>query len=184
MERKTRKKTPALSPDALVEKLVLEPGKLKGLRVELGFLGRSDRAGYWRLYRSPELGDFIEVREADVRHSQSLESDRNPLGGTILWLSRTALVTRVTIDSAPSQSDFLQGSLMRTFLPGTGIGGLRPGGGAAVPAIWTAFTSEPCAVVTIGLIIYSAIKCEGDGHTEGDDDDDDDDDGGEGEGAD
>jgi hypothetical protein len=178
MERKGRKKALELSQDNLVEKLGLAAERPKGFRVELGFLGRSDQQGYWRLYLGPELRDFIEVREADIKHSQSLESDSNPLGGTILWLSRGATVKRVTMDRAASQSDFLQGALMRTFLPGTGLGGVAPGGGVA-PMF---FSSVPCAVVTIGLVIYSAIKCEGEGHTEPDDDDDDDDDGGEGEG--
>lgn len=178
MPKASKRSIPVLSEDSLVKHLKPAPGSLRGFRVEFGFLGRSDREGHWCLYRGPELRDFLEIREADIRHSQSLESESNPLGGTLVWLSRKAVVRSVRVERARSEADFLQGSLMNTVLRGTGVGGLQPGGGQGAVAFLTAFSSAPCALITIAAIIYSAVEC-GDHDDEPEDGDDDEGDDGE-----
>jgi hypothetical protein len=160
----------------LVEQLSHTPDTPSDLRVEIGILGPSKRKGYCRLYRGPDPRDFLEIRESDIRHRRSLESESKPLSGTILWLSNDAHVRNVRSEQPRSQAEFLQGALINTFLPGTGVGGVSPGG-SGIAEIWTAFTSEPCAVITIGILIYTAIEECGTHGPEDDDDDDDDDDG-------
>lgn len=147
----------AIRQDSLVDRLVQHPGVGGDCRVELGFLGRSHREGYWCLYRGPELGDHLEVRESDIVHSQSLESDSNPLGGTLVWLSSDAVVRSVRTGPAPSQGDFLQGAVMDEFLRATGVNSLTAGGPYG---IWTIATSTPCAIGTIIIIVVSAVKCD------------------------
>ena len=176
MPTPTRSETLSRRELWLVQQLSHRAGSSRKLRVELGILGPSDRDGYTRLYRGPDPRDFLEIRESDIKHRQSLETTSNPAGGTILWLSSRANVRNVRGHTADSHADFLQGPLADTFLPGTTVTGV-PTGGAAVPAIFTAFTSVPCAIATIGIIIYTAIE-ECGTHTDPDDDDDDDDDDG------
>ena len=145
-----------LHEDTLVQKLVGYPGGGSQSRVEIGFLGRSPREGYWCLYTGPDLTDYLEFQEKDVLHGQSLETRENPLGGTMVWISSDATVRAVRVGPQRSQSDFLQGPVMEQFLGSTGIAGLTVGGPYG---IWTIFTSTPCAVATIVIVVYSAVKC-------------------------
>lgn len=54
-----------------------------------------------------------------------------------------------------SSAEFLKGSVTDEHLSQTKTNGLA---GNPV-AIWTAVTSVPCAVGTIIIVVYSAVKC-------------------------
>ncbi len=148
-----------LRQDSLIEQMVPDPARLPavGGQTIRGFLGRSSRDGYWRLYQTPQLDDYLEFSEEDVIHTQPLPTDREPLGGTMVWLSADAKVQRTRTTTQSAQADFLQGDIASAFLGSTGVEGLMAPSGQA--AIWTIFTSKPCAVATIVIVIYSAVKC-------------------------
>lgn len=59
-------------------------------------------------------------------------------------------------DTTPQQSAFLQGPIADKFLLSTRTNGLGTTRGVATVAT---FTSTPCVVATIVIIVVSSIKC-------------------------
>lgn len=101
-----------LKPDIYVEKLVTDPSTPPpDLKTLHGWLGKSNRAEYWRLYLTPELNEFIEVLEGNILHTQSLVTPDNPLGGVILWIRKNTMVQHTYTTLVEAQADFLQGDL-------------------------------------------------------------------------
>ena len=119
-----------LQQDPLIEKLIPDPSQLPSGVVALeGFLGRSSKSGYWRLYRSvnnePSLEEFIEFREQDVVHSEALANGQPPQRGTRVFFRSDTQVERVSVHSErlPAsevskrvQAEFLQGDITTDFL--------------------------------------------------------------------
>jgi hypothetical protein len=63
-----------LTQDAIIDKLMPDPAQsIPNTTVFEGFLGRSTRQGYWRLYFTSELNDYVEFQEGDV-----LSSEKSP----------------------------------------------------------------------------------------------------------
>src|SRR2546430_3755462 len=79
-----------LKKDALVEKLVSDPAAPPDTIRLVGFLGKSSRDGYWRLYLTSQLNEYVECHEDDIVHTQSLATEQNPLAGTMAWIKRDA----------------------------------------------------------------------------------------------
>lgn len=117
-----------LSQDELVTGLVPDSNRTPDVRMLSGFLGKSAQDGYWRLYLTPELNEYIEFSAQDVVHSQRIDPSQSPLGGTVVWLRREANLTHSRSMSGETQADFLQGSITAAYLRGTRAGaslGLR-----------------------------------------------------------
>ena len=55
-----------LKQDSLVEKSVPNPTQVPNVRVLRGFLGQASRPGYWRLYLTPQLNEYVELSENDI----------------------------------------------------------------------------------------------------------------------
>lgn len=93
-------------------------------RAFFGFLKRSpdhQASRLWRLYLSLDFDDYIEINEGtDLLGSVSLETPQNPLGGTIVWVKRTAILRRVGVELRQVQADFLRGELTAQYLGSTG----------------------------------------------------------------
>jgi hypothetical protein len=100
--------------DALRD-LVGDPAGLD-VFVYVGFVGRSQRTGHWRLYLNPEWSDYLEFHSDDVVFARALEPAGHPLGGTFVWLRRDANVLRTQRTSREAQKDFLNGDLLRGWL--------------------------------------------------------------------
>ncbi len=115
---------PKNKQDALVEKLVPDPAQIPDVTVLIGFLGKSSRTGYWRLYLNPQLNHYVEGAEEDLAHSETLVTERNPLCGTMIWVRRNAVLQHTRTISRQAQAEFLEGDITRSFLAGTGITGL------------------------------------------------------------
>jgi hypothetical protein len=109
-------KEPMLKPDALIERIAPDASEVPDVRVLAGFLGKSTRRGYWRLYLTPTLNEYVEFAEDDVVHSHSLETDENRLGGTVVWVRREANLVQTCSVSREAQADFLQGNIFTAFL--------------------------------------------------------------------
>ena len=103
--------TSKLQPDALIERLVPDASQIPDVRILGGFLGKSTREGYWRLYLTPTLNEYVEFAEDDVVHSHTLESDERQLGGTMIWVRREANLQHTRSASREAQADFLQGAI-------------------------------------------------------------------------
>jgi hypothetical protein len=128
-----------MEQDPLVEKLVPDPSELPKVRVLIGWLGRSQREGYWRLYVTPSLDEYLEFREEDIRHNHNLNSNESPLGGTVVWISDAAEILQKSSTATAAEREFLRGEISQAFLPAAGfaIGGRSgPRGGPAAINTW------------------------------------------------
>jgi hypothetical protein len=105
-----------MEQDPLIEKLVPDPSEPPRVSILTGWLGRSQRKGYWRLYVTSSLDEYLEFREEDVRHYQSLRTDESPLGGTVVWVREGAEILRTTSTGAATEREFLRGEIARAFL--------------------------------------------------------------------
>jgi hypothetical protein len=82
---------PHLKQDPLVDKLRPDPSQPPSIE-RRGFLGRSDKAGYWRLYLTRALTDYVEIAEDDIVHQESLSTANNPDAGSRVWIKETAIL--------------------------------------------------------------------------------------------
>ena len=88
---------PEQKPDDLAAELVPDPTKLPDLVVLRGYLGKSTRAGFSRLYVDLSFSEFVEVADEDILAKRSLPANQDPLGGTVLWVKRSATLLRATV---------------------------------------------------------------------------------------
>jgi hypothetical protein len=110
-----------LRQDGLIEKLVPDPATPPDAMVLSGLVGHSMKAGYWRLYLTLQLNDYVEFSEKDVLHHQQVPPELNPLGGTLVWLRREANVLHTRTTTQQVQGQFLQGNISSGFLPQAAI---------------------------------------------------------------
>ena len=121
--------------DELVKKLVPDPANPPDAQILRGFLGKSARSGYRRLYLTPDMGDYLEINEEDILHSQSSPSGESILEGSIVWVKRDASIQHTTTRPVQAQAEFLQGDVSAALRPGLGAGPF-PGGPPAVLEPW------------------------------------------------
>ena len=107
---------PEKKPDDLAAELVPDPTKLPDLVVLRGYLGKSTRAGFSRLYVDLSFSEFVEVADEDVLAKRSLAANLDPLGVTVLWVKRNATVLRATVCLAEEQAAFLKGAITASAL--------------------------------------------------------------------
>jgi hypothetical protein len=107
-----------LRQSAFVERLMADPGQAQDLRMLIGFLGRSTRDRYWRLYVSPELDSWIEFAEDDVVRSEPFATEARSalLDATTVWVRREATLQFTQTVSAQRQAEFLGGDIMSRYL--------------------------------------------------------------------
>jgi hypothetical protein len=117
-----------LEVDEVVRDLVSKPSEVPNAKMLVGLLGTGVRDGYWRLYFSTELKDYLEIREDDILLSKSLKTPENPLGGTALWVRADAdlAVTRRASDEA--EEEFLTGQITARYLGSATASGLSVSG--------------------------------------------------------
>ena len=75
-----------LQEDGIITRLVPNPTDPPDVIMMVGFLGRSPRPRFWRLYRTLDLKDYVEIAEDDIVLTESLETKLQPLGGTVVWV--------------------------------------------------------------------------------------------------
>ena len=102
---------PEQKPDDLAAELVPDPTKLPELVILRGYVGKSTRAGFSRLYVDLSFSEFVEVADEDVLARRSLVANQDPLGGTMLWVKRSATLLRARVSSAQEHATFLTGEI-------------------------------------------------------------------------
>jgi hypothetical protein len=110
-----------LNEDELIKNLVPDPSQVPDARMLFGFLGKSSREGYWRLYLTPELNRYVEFQEEDVLHTLSFATPENPLGGQAAWVKREANLLHTRTVSREAQAEFLEGDITAKFLASTAM---------------------------------------------------------------
>lgn len=109
-----------LREDPLVERLLPDPSQPPPELMKLiGFLGRDAEQGYWRVYFTTHLDNYVRVAEADIVASQPLESSRAEPARTEVLVKREAKLQHTRTVSRQTQAAFLQGDIASGFLEGT-----------------------------------------------------------------
>jgi hypothetical protein len=116
MAREAEPEPGPLAENPLVTRLVGDPGGRPDLTAAVGFLGRSARQGYWRLYFALDFSDYLEFAEGDVVHVEPLGPQDFPLAGSAVWFRGTATLERTLGGSRRAQADFLKGDLTLRYL--------------------------------------------------------------------
>ncbi|HYP41984.1 MAG TPA: hypothetical protein VEX13_16620 [Chloroflexia bacterium] len=75
----------------------------------------------YRLYTTPLLNEYIEVRHEDILYSLQLSDSSGPLAGTILWVKPNTTVQHVRAETVQIRAGFLQGPIT-----GGGFGAAQP----------------------------------------------------------
>ena len=112
-----------LKEDEVVARLVPDPADPPEAIRLAGYLGRSTRRGFWRLYQTLELNEYVEVAEDDILHSEPLGGREGPSRGTVLWVRQDATLQHTRTESVRAQADFLQGDITGGFLSGVELSG-------------------------------------------------------------
>jgi hypothetical protein len=145
MAQKRAKRSSKYVFDALPEDIVSNPADVPSVRALAGYLGKSNRPGYLRLYITPELFEYLEFREEDVVRTCPFPREKAPVGGTMVWVRRDATLLHTRMQSFQAQASFLNGEISAQFLSGVGTAGI--GGGVIA-------TTLPCIYLT-----YSLLRC-------------------------
>lgn len=77
-----------------------------------GWLGPSSREGFVRIYRTPELDVWAEVREEDVLGVDATHAPGMPAEMSVLWVRAEARIHLETHARREVQADFLGGDIM------------------------------------------------------------------------
>ena len=141
--------------------LVPDPTQVPELKILFGFLGKSPRDGYWRLYPTAELNVYDEFSAEDVVHYQRLNATQSPLGGTFVWLNRDAKVQHTQTGTRQAQAGFLQGEIIAELFRKQNAAGTFDLTGRIPPVAITPATPWIIAVeaVVIGIEISYIAKC-------------------------
>ncbi len=115
--------TTGLAQDEVIARLVPDPAAPPDVIVLVGFLGKSTRPRFWRLYKTLDLKDYLEIAEGDIVHSESLSTKLEPLGGTTIWVKRGARLQHSRSESMLAEADFLRGDIANNFLAATAVEG-------------------------------------------------------------
>jgi hypothetical protein len=104
--------------DPLIEALLPDPAAGPAeVAVLTGYLGKSPTPNHQRLYLSRSLDRYVDIPGDQILHTTPRPDD----DGTRVWVPRSLILNYVHTVSARVQAAFLQGSIMRTHRPATGL---------------------------------------------------------------
>lgn len=142
-----------LSEDAIIQALVPDPAKVPELQMLAGLLGRGTQEGYWRLYLTPDLGEYVEFAAEDLVHCKRIEA--TALERAIVWIKAGARLRHTRTTVAQAQGEFLKGDIASGYLGGLGPGGIQPAAGMATTTVTT--STVPCTV-TVTVTAFTAVS--------------------------
>jgi hypothetical protein len=108
-----------LKQDSLVEQLNPDLSGPPSVRALRGWLGKGTEEGAWRLYLTPQMDEYVQFSDKDVVHTEAIQQDRSPLGGTIVWLKIGTVLNHTRVVTRQVQADFLFGEITSGFMAGT-----------------------------------------------------------------
>ena len=118
----------ALREDELV-RLTGAAAATDGTYVLTCWLGKSPRTGFWRIYATPELDEYIEIAETDIVYSKPLNEAVAPLGGTVIVIKASARLHGATTIAVEARAAFLQGDITHKVVAGSQMDTAALGGG-------------------------------------------------------
>jgi hypothetical protein len=130
------RKTAKVKLDEFTAKAVPDP-KNPDASLVTGFVGASSEAGKTRIYWDPSLSTYIDVDTADIIHSEPVPKEQSGLGGSYIWLKRTAEVSHGSAAGQTAKGKFFQGPLMTAY--GSQFGAAQGTATAAGPNLPVSF---------------------------------------------
>ena len=133
-----KKATPESERAPLVEdehvSLTSAAASTDGTYVWKGWLGKSPRAGFWRIYPTPELDEFIEIAESDIVYSKPFSETIAPLGGSVIVFKATARLYGANNNGVEARAAFLKGDITHkaAMAPQVNAPALSIGGGGSI----------------------------------------------------
>ena len=125
--------------DEVTARVVADPKAPGDAILVTGFLGESSEPEHIRIYWDASMGSYIDADTADIVHTEPIPKDQSPLGGSYIWLKRTAPGLSGDKGGHPMTGRFFEGPLMAAY--GTQFGGAAPAGvagfGGAVNVAYT-----------------------------------------------
>jgi hypothetical protein len=118
---------PKIRLDEFVAKVVPDPNNAGELLLVNGFLGKSSEEDHTRIYWDASLNSYVDVKDSDIVHTESLSKEASPLGGSYVWVKREAKVY-FGAGGQSTKGKFFEGPLMNTY------GGQFTGAGAPAMA--------------------------------------------------
>jgi hypothetical protein len=112
--------------DAFIAKVVSDPAKPPETLLIQGFLGASSEPDHTRVYADVTLDSYVDVANADIIHMEPLPKEQSPMGGSYLWIKKSADVLPGSGEPERKGAKFLEGPIAAQAAGG-------PGGGAAQP---------------------------------------------------
>jgi hypothetical protein len=117
-----------------VGRLVKDPRHPPDTILLQGFVGASAEAGHTRLYSDAQLTSWVDIPNEAVLHTEEISKDQSPLGGSYVWIDRSAQVVPGRAERARVEARYLEGAVVQENLAAT-----QPGfAGAGVPSPITA----------------------------------------------
>ena len=107
-------KGPQIKIDSFTAKAVPDP-KNPDAQLVAGFLGASSEADKTRIYWDASLTSYADIATSDILHTQPLPEDQSPLGGSYIWIKRSADVSLGSASGQTSKGKFFQGPLMAAY---------------------------------------------------------------------
>jgi hypothetical protein len=105
-----------LEQDELVQFLAPDPEqRIPESYTISGWLGKSTHKGYWRLYPTPELDEYVEIADADILLRREVDKTQSPLGGTVLMIKGSAELHSAGSARVDARTAFLQGDITADF---------------------------------------------------------------------
>lgn len=102
--------------DEFVKNIRPDPKSNDPLVMLQGYIGKSDLDGHVRVYSDPALSDFIDLPEREICYADPVKPEEDPLGGSRLWVRKTAVFTTGDPNLANRiKSSFLEGDLLNAF---------------------------------------------------------------------
>jgi len=123
-----------------------------------GFLGAASEPNKTRIYWDASLSSYVDVDSADILHSEPLPAAQSSLGGSYVWLKRSAEATFGSGSGQTSKGKFFEGPLTAAygaqFGAAAAAGGV--GAGAAVPATVNVIC-RPTEVCTVAIACRPSV---------------------------
>ena len=137
-----KRNRPKLVEDPIVSRVVQDPSSPRAKLVS-GYLGKSSRRGYWRIYLTLDFSEYVEVAARDILHTESLGSA--DASGSWVWIKDDAKMELVKPDDESSEARFLKGAIASKYIGNSLFGDLVGFGGAAGVGLPKTFSVTECA---------------------------------------
>jgi hypothetical protein len=124
--------------DDVTAKVVADPKNAGDAVLATGFLGDSSDSNHIRIYWDASMASYIDVAAEDIIHTEPLPKEQSPLGGSYIWLKRSAFGLSAGQGGNPMTGRFFEGPLMAAY--GQQFGGAA----AATPAAAAQLPSLTC----------------------------------------